>query len=105
MRIKRFNESEQVDISSERIDEILNELRDFSSTMNDRLKFIESLLGEFEIFRGQSTKGNDQIDDSILSLQVIKKDIGNCIDKVDNVINNLVDYDNNGRKYLYSENK
>jgi len=105
MKIKRFNEDDQVDISPERIEEVLSELRDFASSMNDKSKSVEALLNEFGNFQGQSKKGNDQIDDSIASLQVIKKDVDDCIDKIDTVINNLVDYNDNGRKYLYTENK
>ena len=105
MKIKRFNEDDQVDISPERIEEVLSELRDFASSMNDKSKSVEALLNVFGNFQGQSKKGNDQIDDSIASLQVIKKDVDDCIDKIDTVINNLVDYNDNGRKYLYTENK
>lgn len=105
MKIKRFNEDEQVDISSERVEEILTELRDFASTMNDKSKSVEALLNELGNFQSQSKKGNDQIDDSIASLQVIKKDVDDCIDKIDTVVNNLSDYNDTGRKYLYTENK
>jgi hypothetical protein len=105
MRIRRFNEDILIDISSERIDEILIELRDFASIMNNKSKLVESLLNEFNNFKSQSKKGNDQIDDSIFSLQIIKKDIDDCIDKIDTVINNLIDYNTNGRKFLYTENK
>lgn len=105
MKIKRFNEDDQVDISSERIDEILNEMRDFASAMNDKSKSVEALLNELGNFKSQSKKGNDQIDDSIASLQVIKKDVDDCMDKIDTVINNLVDYNDNGRKFMYLETK
>lgn len=105
MKIRRFNENEQIDISSERIEEILNNLREFASIMGDKSKYVESLLNEFNNFKSQSKKGNDQIDDSIFSLQIIKKDIDDCIDKIDTVINNLIDYNDNGRKYLYIENE
>ena len=39
MKIKRFNESEQVDISSERIEEMLDNLKQLSSTLDDKGKF------------------------------------------------------------------
>ena len=105
MKIKRFNEDDQVDISSERIEEVLSELRDFASSMNDKSKSVEALLNELGNFQSQSKKGNDQIDDSIASLQVIKRDVDDCIDKIDTVVNNLSDYNDTGRKYLYTENK
>jgi hypothetical protein len=73
--------------------------------MLDKSKYIESLLNELNNFRSDSKKGNDQIDDSIAALQVIKKDVDDCNDKIDTVINNLMDYNDGGRKYMYTENK
>ena len=105
MRIRKFNEDEQVDISSERVDEIIKDLKDLSSIIDNKSKMIEGLLNELGNYKNQSKKGNDQIDDSIAALQVIKGDIGNCSDKIDTVVNNLVDYNTEGRKYLYTENK
>ncbi len=105
MKIKRFNEDEQVDISTERVNEMVEQLRDFASTMNDKSKLVESLINELNNYRSDSKKGNDQIDDSIAALQVIKKDIDDSSDKIDTVVNNLLDYNEGGRKYLYTENK
>ena len=105
MKIKRFNEDEQVDISSERVSEINEELKDFAAIMLDKSKYIESILNELNNFKSDSKKGNDQIDDSIAALQVMKKDIDDCVDKIDTVINNLMDYNDGGRKYMYTENK
>ena len=105
MKIKRFNESEQLDISSERIDEILEELKEVISTLDDKNKMIDSLTNEFNNYKGESKKGNDQIDDSILALQVIKKNLDESVDKLDTVLQNLTDYNDSGRKYLYTENK
>lgn len=105
MKIRRFNEDEQVDISSERISEINEQLKDFSSIMLDKSKYIEALLNELNNYKSDSKKGNDQIDDSIAALQIIKKDIDDCNDKIDTVVNNLIDYNDSGRKYMYTENK
>ena len=105
MKIKRFNEDEQVDISSERVSEINEQLKDFAATMLDKSRYIESLLNELNNYKSDSKKGNDQIDDSIAALQVIKKDVDDCNDKIDTVINNLMDYNDDGRKYMYTENK
>ena len=105
MKIRRFNEGEQVDISSERINEVLVELKDFTSLMDEKSKYVESLLNELNNYKSKSKKGNDQIDDSIAALQVMKKDIDDCVDKIDTTINNLSDYNDSGRKYMYTENK
>ena len=59
MKIKRFNENENVDISSERIEEISNELKDFISIVEDKSKYVEALLNELNNFKSQSKKGNE----------------------------------------------
>ena len=107
MRIKKFNEEleETVDISQERVGEIIEELKDILSSLEDKTKSIEGFTNEFNNYKSKSKNGNDQIDDSIAALQVIKKDLDSSIDKVDTVINNLVSYNDEGRKYLYTENK
>jgi septal ring factor EnvC (AmiA/AmiB activator) len=106
MRIKRFNEATQeVDISSDRIDEILTELKETAAAIEDKNKLIESLENELDNYKSDSQKGNDQIDDSIFALQVIKKNITDSLDKIDTVVKNLQSYDDEGRKYLYTENK
>ena len=51
MKIKRFNEDEQVDISSERVSEINEELKDFASIMLDKSKYIEVPLIKAKINR------------------------------------------------------
>jgi hypothetical protein len=105
MKIKRFFESDQVDISTERITEIMDELKDFIANIEDRSKKIDALGTELSNYRNSSTKSNDQIDDSIAALQIIKKDLDDCVDKLDTVVNNLDSYNVDGRKYLYTENK
>lgn len=107
MRIKKFNEEleETVDISQERVGEIIEDLKDFLSSLEDKTKTIEEYTNEFNNYKSKSKKGNDQIDDSIAALQVVKKDLDSSIDKIDTVLNNLVSYNEDGRKYLYTENK
>lgn len=105
MKIKRFFESDQVDISTERITEVMDELKDFIANIEDRSKKIDALGTELSNYRNSSTKSNDQIDDSIAALQIIKKYLDDCVDKLDTVVNNLDSYNVDGRKYLYTENK
>ncbi len=40
MRIKRFNENEQIELSSDRVDEIINEVEDFLDILNDKNKYL-----------------------------------------------------------------
>lgn len=103
MRIKRFNEN--LEISSERIGEMLEELKDLLTSLEDDNRIIEGYLNELENYKSDSTKGNDQIDDSLAALQVIKKNLEDSIDKSDTIISNLNDYKENDRQYLYTENK
>lgn len=105
MKIKRFNESEEVNISADRVGEIVEDLKSMLSSFDDDIKKIELYLNELNNYKSQSKKGNDQIDDSISALQIIRKDLDSSIDKVDTVINNLIDYNDEGRKYIYTENK
>lgn len=101
MKIKRFLESEeQKDLANERVEEILNELKEFTSQLENRVKIVNSLESELSNYKNLSTKSNDQIDDSIAALQIIKKNVDDSIDKLDTVINNLRDYNTDGRKYL-----
>jgi methyl-accepting chemotaxis protein len=101
MKIKRFNESEVNEISPERVNEIIGELKDFSDNISDKSRDIESILNEFNNYKSQSVKGNDQIDDSIIYLQMIKKDIEDSNSKIDRIINNLNSYNEGGRENLY----
>lgn len=105
MKIRKFNENEEIDISSDRIEEVSKQLKDFSSMIGDKSKLIESLLSELSNYANHSKKGNDQIDDSISALQIIQKDITDCSDKIDTVINNLLDYNEKGRNFLYTDEK
>lgn len=105
MKIKRFNESNQLDISSERIDEMVKDLNLILDSMNKNIKKVESYLNELSNYKSISSKGNDQIDDSISSLQLTRSDLENSIDKVDTVIQNLIKYNEEGRSYIYIDQK
>lgn len=105
MKIKRFNESEQIDISPDRVGEIIEDLKSVLSSLDEDVKKTELYLNELNNYKSQSKKGNDQIDDSISAFQVVRKNLDDTIDKVDTIINNLLDYNDEGRKYLYTENK
>lgn len=102
MKIKRFNESEEVnEISPERVNEIIEELKNFSDKISDKSRDIEAILNEFNNYKSQSVKSNDQIDDSIIYLQMVKKDIENSNDRINKIINNLNSYNEGGREKLY----
>jgi hypothetical protein len=106
MKIRRFFEAEeQKDIATERVDEILKELKEFTSQLEEKSKITDALETELSNYKNLSNKSNDQIDDSIAALQIIKKNVDDSIDKLDTVITNIQNYNEEGRKYLYTENK
>jgi septal ring factor EnvC (AmiA/AmiB activator) len=106
MKIRRFFEAEeQKDIATERVDEILKELKEFTSQLEEKSKITDALETELSNYKNLSNKSNDQIDDSIAALQIIKKNVDDSIDKLDTVITNIQNYNEQGRKYLYTENK
>jgi septal ring factor EnvC (AmiA/AmiB activator) len=106
MKIRRFFEAEeQKDIATERVEEILKELKEFTSQLEEKSKITDALETELSNYKNLSSKSNDQIDDSIAALQIIKKNVDDSIDKLDTVITNIQNYNEQGRKYLYTENK
>ena len=106
MKIRRFFEAEeQKDMATERVDEILKELKEFTSQLEEKSKITDALETELSNYKNLSNKSNDQIDDSIAALQIIKKNVDDSIDKLDTVITNIQNYNEQGRKYLYTENK
>jgi hypothetical protein len=106
MKIRRFFEAEeQKDIETERVDEILKELKEFTSQLEEKSKITDALETELSNYKNLSDKSNDQIDDSIAALQIVKKNVDDSIDKLDTVITNIQNYNEQGRKYLYTENK
>jgi len=102
MKIRRFFEAEeQKDLATERVDEILKELKEFTSQLEEKSKITDALETELSNYKNLSNKSNDQIDDSIAALQIIKKNVDDSIDKLDTVITNLQGYNEEGRKFLY----
>jgi uncharacterized coiled-coil DUF342 family protein len=88
-------------ISQERIEEIIDEVREIASDLKEKNELCDSLINEFSNYKSDSGKTNDQIDDSISNLQLVRKNFEDIIDKLDNVVNNMTDYSESGRKYLY----
>jgi DNA repair ATPase RecN len=106
-KIKKFeqytkNESitEGVEISEERVMEIVDMVKDMMSEFDESKSELESLLAELSNYVDMAKKSSDQIDDSISSLQIMRSDISNIIDKGDNIISNMISYKEDGRKYI-----
>jgi len=102
MRIRKFNESGEVeDISNDRIKEILESIKKMSSIIDGQKDELQSFSSELSKFKSKSNKSNDQIDDTVLILESIKSKMDDLLSGLDTVNNNLMDYTENGRKYLY----
>lgn len=101
MRILKFNESEKIDISSDRIDEINLNLENLSNVYNNDIKTIERYLIELNSYKSKSIKSNDQIDDSISEFQILSNNLLESVNNINKIIDNLKDYKEGGRKILY----
>jgi ABC-type transporter Mla subunit MlaD len=102
MRISKFNESNTLDdISNDRIKEILDSMKNTSDTVSDKMEEIQTFIGEFSKFKGKSRKSNDQIDDTILNLETLKSKMSDILSTISSINENLTDYKENGRRYLY----
>ena len=106
--LKRFNEEKEkdevMDLSPDRLDEINKSLTQFTSEVKNKLEIVDSFINELENYTVQNGK-NDQIDESILNLQLVKKNLEEALDKSDNTLNQLKDYGDNGRQYLLGKEK
>lgn len=100
MKIRKFNEAELQDISSDRINEIIESMREMLSDINQKGEVVDSLINELNNFRSNANS-NDQIDDSIANFQFIRSYFSDITDKVDSVINSMENYNKSGRKFLY----
>jgi len=102
MKIKKFNESNGIDeISTERVDEMLESLKKISSFMDDKKNEIQSFISELSRFKSKSNKSNDQIDDSVSILESTKSKMDDLLDNIESLNSNLQYYKENGRRYLY----
>lgn len=102
MRLKRFNEKEQTaDISHERCDEISTNVNNMMVEAKQDMENVNLYINELGQYRDTSKETNDQIDDAIANLQLIRNELSNIIDKYDSVVNNLNDYKESGRDMLY----
>lgn len=101
MRIFKFNESELSEISPDRVSEIIENISTISNDVRQKQESIDALINELGNFKTSSKSSNDQIDDSISNLEILRKLLGDSLDKMDNVVINMKDYSKDGRKYLY----
>ena len=102
MKIKKFNENETTlsNLSTDFADEIVKNLTELLTYIDEKNKTIDSFINELNKFKSKKST-NNQIDDSIANLQLIRGSFKDAVDKIDNVVNNMKDYNNSGIKDLY----
>ena len=101
MKIRRFLESEGMDISPDRVTDILEILSSMVADVNQKIETVDSFINELNNFKSDSKSNNDQIDDSVSNLELLRGHLKDSIDKMDNTISSMRDYNQSGRKYLY----
>ena len=99
MKIRKFNESVN-EISTDRVDEILKELKEVLNTITDSESKVVSLSNELSNFRSEGDK-NDQIDDIVIKLDQTKSKIDELGEYMTEINNLLESYKKDGRKFLY----
>lgn len=103
MKIKRFNEDLEdmsSNISLDRVNEISNNIKDIIDYLSEKKEFLIDIINEFDNYKTKK-KSNNQIDDAISNLQLSKSNVSDTIDNLDNVINDLKSYSDNGEEFLY----
>lgn len=114
MRIRKFFENElqgpqgitnlSNDISSERVEEIVREILTLLDKFQEGQTKLKKFEEELSKYRNKSKKGNDQIDDTVIEIQQVNKSLEIDVQsKLDNIIEKMKDYIDNGRNYIYSE--
>lgn len=99
---KLINESDEVNISNERVDEISIEMEEFISSLEDNVKKIELYLNEFENYKSLNIKSNNQLDDSISRFQIVRNKLKDSLTELHSIIENIDDYKDNGYENKYT---
>ncbi len=97
--MKKFTENIQ-ELPFERIEVIIENIDELLDYLSDKDKWVSSTILELTSHQVDNVK-NDQIDDSIMELEVIKMDFNNTYDKLSKVKENLSQYKDEKRKPLY----
>lgn len=98
MRIQRFNESLVEEMSFDKVQDIISGLKQTLDNISNNLSFIDSVNNDFDNFKSSSDRPNDQIDNSIFNIQIVKKNLESSIEKINDTISQLNDYIDNGRR-------
>ena len=97
--IIKFNEinSEKI-LSSDRIGEIINELREISTELEENVAKCNSFTEELSGYTTQSVENNNQIDDAYVNLKSVSDKMREISDIIVNINNKLENYSKEGPK-------
>jgi ABC-type transporter lipoprotein component MlaA len=103
MKIRKFDEGmdDMVDISTERVREILLVVSTLSSSSDDNYKIVQELYMELSKFKSKSSVSNDQLDDSVINLELLQSKLNDSLSIMKKIEELLESYAESGRKYLY----
>lgn len=102
MKLKRFNEADKlVNISNERVEEIIDDLSLISDEIDSKSKDINKILNELEGYKSLSKKSNNQIDESVLNLDLIRVKLDESTSLIDNIRILLKSYQEGGSEFIY----
>ena len=99
--LKKFNEVNSVNkISNDRVKEIILELNNISSKINDDINKSNVITKELNQYV-TNKKSNNQIDDSYINFEALNGKLKESLSIISNIVSKLEDYNENGEQYLY----
>ena len=102
MKIKKFWEKNEIpNLISEETNQMVEILQSSIEMLDEKKQEIFSTKNKLMNFQNRGVKKNDQIDDAVSNFEMSIKSINDAISKLDEGLNLLKDYNENGRKYLY----
>ena len=100
--IRKFTEAtEQLQLSNETLEEMMNKITQISEDMDSGKKTVSSIIETLSNFLSNSKSSNNQIDDAHLNLKTIDTKISDMLELLDEVNNQLKDYNDSGEKFIY----
>jgi hypothetical protein len=100
--IRKFTEAtEQLQLSNETLEEMMNKITRISEDMDSGKKSVSSIVETLSNFLSNSKSSNNQIDDAHLNLKTIETKISDMLGLLDQVNNQLKDYNDSGEKFIY----
>ena len=99
--IIKFNEiSSQKILSGDRIGEIINELREISTELDENSAKCNAFTEELSGYNTQSTEDNNQIDDAFVDFKSLTDKLKQVSDLIVNINNKLENYSKEGPKAI-----